>query len=61
VSKKKLTITKTKTVQGPATNISRNAGNILLQEGFIDNLREHQEIETNFFGVFHSCYMYLLL
>ena len=61
MSKKKLTITKTKTVQGPATNISRNARNFLLRKGFIENLREHQEIESNFFGFFHSCYMYLLL
>nr|YP_009942309.1 ribosomal protein S8 [Haplocladium microphyllum]QOC71478.1 ribosomal protein S8 [Haplocladium microphyllum] len=34
---------KTKTVQVPATNITRNVGRILLQEGFIENFREHKE------------------
>lgn len=34
---------KTKTVQLPATNITKNIGRILLQEGFIQNFREHQE------------------
>lgn len=38
---------KTKTVQVPATNITKNIGRILLQEGFIKNFREHQE--KNFF------------
>nr|YP_009867217.1 ribosomal protein S8 [Amblystegium serpens]QKG04399.1 ribosomal protein S8 [Amblystegium serpens] len=34
---------KTKTVQIPATNITRNVGRILLQEGFIETFREHKE------------------
>nr|BDZ75676.1 ribosomal protein S8 [Timmiella anomala] len=42
---------KTKTVQVPATNITRNIGKILLQEGFIQNFREHQE-NKNYFLVF---------
>jgi small subunit ribosomal protein S8 len=42
---------KTKTVQVPATNITKNIGRILLQEGFIQNFREHQE-NTNYFLVF---------
>nr|YP_010613797.1 ribosomal protein S8 [Andreaea regularis]QTT78486.1 ribosomal protein S8 [Andreaea rupestris var. fauriei]WAS08543.1 ribosomal protein S8 [Andreaea regularis] len=42
---------KTKTVQVPATNITRNIGEILLQEGFIENFREHQE-NKNYFLVF---------
>ncbi len=42
---------KTKTVQVPATNITKNIGIILLQEGFIQNFREHQE-NTNYFLVF---------
>jgi small subunit ribosomal protein S8 len=42
---------KTKTVQVPATNITRNIGRILLQEGFIENFREHQE-NKNYFLVF---------
>lgn len=42
---------KTKTVQVPATNISKNIGKILLQEGFIDNFREHQE-NKNYFLIF---------
>ena len=42
---------KTKTVQVPATNITRNIGKILLQEGFIENFREHQE-NKNYFLVF---------
>nr|YP_009732897.1 ribosomal protein S8 [Diphyscium foliosum]QHU77239.1 ribosomal protein S8 [Diphyscium foliosum] len=42
---------KTKTVQVPATNITRNIGKILLQEGFIENFREHQE-DKNYFLVF---------
>src|SRR5579875_12849 len=40
-----------KTVQVPATNITKNIGRILLQEGFIQNFREHQE-NTNYFLVF---------
>lgn len=42
---------KTKTVQVPATNITRNIGKILLQEGFIENFREHQE-NKNYFLIF---------
>jgi small subunit ribosomal protein S8 len=42
---------KTKTVQVPATNISKNIGKILLQEGFIDNFREHRE-NKNYFLIF---------
>lgn len=42
---------KTKTVQVPATNITKSIGRILLQEGFIQNFREHQE-NTNYFLVF---------
>ena len=42
---------KTKIVQVPATNITRNIGRILLQEGFIENFREHQE-NKNYFLVF---------
>ena len=42
---------KTKTVQVPGTNITKNIGRILLQEGFIQNFREHQE-NTNYFLVF---------
>jgi small subunit ribosomal protein S8 len=42
---------KTKTVQVPATNITKNIGKILLQEGFIDNFREHQE-NKNYFLIF---------
>ena len=39
---------KTKTVQIPATNITKNIGRILLQEGFIENFREHQENKNSF-------------
>lgn len=39
---------KTKTVQIPATNITKNIGRILLQEGFIQNFREHQENKNSF-------------
>nr|YP_010587376.1 ribosomal protein S8 [Didymodon constrictus]WAB45894.1 ribosomal protein S8 [Didymodon constrictus] len=39
---------KTKTVQIPATNITKNIGRILLQEGFIQNFREHQENKNPF-------------
>ena len=39
---------KTKTVQIPATNITKNIGKILLQEGFIQNFREHQENKNSF-------------
>ncbi len=39
---------KTKTVQIPATNITRNVGRILLQEGFIENFREHKENKIYF-------------
>lgn len=42
---------KTKTVQVPATNITKNIGKILLQEGFIENFREHEE-NTNCFLIF---------
>lgn len=42
---------KTKTVQVPATNITKNIGRILLQEGFIQNFREHQE-NKNYFLIF---------
>lgn len=42
---------RTKTVQVPATNITKNIGKILLQEGFIDNFREHQE-NKNYFLIF---------
>nr|YP_010917746.1 ribosomal protein S8 [Encalypta ciliata]UVG41332.1 ribosomal protein S8 [Encalypta ciliata] len=40
---------KTKTVQVPATNITKNIGKILLQEGFIENFREHEENKNYFF------------
>lgn len=39
---------KTKSVQIPATNITKNIGRILLQEGFIQNFREHQENKNSF-------------
>lgn len=39
---------KTKTVEVSATNITRNIGKILLQEGFIENFREHQENKNSF-------------
>jgi small subunit ribosomal protein S8 len=39
---------KTKTVQVPATNITKNIGKILLQEGFIENFREHEESKNCF-------------
>nr|YP_010045289.1 ribosomal protein S8 [Mnium marginatum]QPF96897.1 ribosomal protein S8 [Mnium marginatum] len=39
---------KTKTVQVPATNLTRNIGRILLQEGFIENFREHHENKNGF-------------
>jgi small subunit ribosomal protein S8 len=39
---------KTKTVQIPATNITKNIGRILLQEGFIQNFREHQKNKNSF-------------
>nr|YP_010188801.1 ribosomal protein S8 [Funaria hygrometrica]QZJ47604.1 ribosomal protein S8 [Funaria hygrometrica] len=39
---------KTKTVQVPATNITKNIGKILLQEGFIENFREHEENKNCF-------------
>lgn len=39
---------KTKTVQVPATNITRNVGRILLQEGFIENFRERKENKIYF-------------
>nr|YP_002586901.1 ribosomal protein S8 [Syntrichia ruralis]YP_009920409.1 ribosomal protein S8 [Syntrichia filaris]YP_010125597.1 ribosomal protein S8 [Pseudocrossidium replicatum]ACL27586.1 ribosomal protein S8 [Syntrichia ruralis]QCT81785.1 ribosomal protein S8 [Pseudocrossidium replicatum]QMQ99553.1 ribosomal protein S8 [Syntrichia filaris] len=39
---------KTKTVQIPTTNITKNIGRILLQEGFIQNFREHQENKNSF-------------
>nr|YP_009116156.1 ribosomal protein S8 [Orthotrichum rogeri]AJD22470.1 ribosomal protein S8 [Orthotrichum rogeri] len=42
---------KTKTVEVSATNITRNIGKILLQEGFIENFREHQE-NKNYFLIF---------
>nr|YP_009033725.1 ribosomal protein S8 [Roya anglica]YP_009256887.1 ribosomal protein S8 [Roya obtusa]AHZ11108.1 ribosomal protein S8 [Roya anglica]ANI25988.1 ribosomal protein S8 [Roya obtusa] len=34
---------KTKTVEVPATNTTRSIGKILLQEGFIEEVRERQE------------------
>lgn len=42
---------KTKTVQVPATNITKNIGRILLQEGFIQNLKKHQK-NKNYFLIF---------
>jgi small subunit ribosomal protein S8 len=39
---------KTKTVQIPTTNITKNIGRILLEEGFIQNFREHQENKNSF-------------
>nr|YP_009732814.1 ribosomal protein S8 [Buxbaumia aphylla]QHU77156.1 ribosomal protein S8 [Buxbaumia aphylla] len=42
---------RTKTVQISATNITKNIGKILLQEGFIENFREHQE-NKNYFLIF---------
>jgi small subunit ribosomal protein S8 len=39
---------KTKTVQIPTTNITKNIGRILLQEGFIQNFREHKENKNSF-------------
>lgn len=39
---------KTKTVQIPTTTITKNIGRILLQEGFIQNFREHQENKNSF-------------
>lgn len=39
---------KTKTVQVPATNITRNVGRILLQEGFIENFREQKKNKIYF-------------
>nr|QWW92737.1 ribosomal protein S8 [Tayloria sp. 49123] len=39
---------KIKTVQVPTTNITKNIGRILLQEGFIENFREHQENKSDF-------------
>ena len=46
---------KTKTVQIPATNITKNIGRILLNEGFIQNFREHQE-NKSYFLVFNLKY-----
>jgi small subunit ribosomal protein S8 len=46
---------KTKTVQVPATNITQNIGKILLQEGFIESFREHQE-NKSYFLVFNLKY-----
>nr|YP_010139950.1 ribosomal protein S8 [Rhodobryum laxelimbatum]QQK56249.1 ribosomal protein S8 [Rhodobryum laxelimbatum] len=46
---------KTKTLQVPATNITQNIGKILLQEGFIESFREHQE-NKNYFLVFSLRY-----
>nr|YP_010715502.1 ribosomal protein S8 [Todea barbara]WDE24620.1 ribosomal protein S8 [Todea barbara] len=42
-------IRKKTTVQIPATNITRDIGRILPQEGFIRNLREHRE-DTKYFS-----------
>lgn len=39
---------KTKTVQIPTTNITKNIGRILVQEGFIQNFREHEENKNSF-------------
>lgn len=36
-------LSKIKAVQVPASNITRSIGKILLQEGYIENLRERQE------------------
>jgi small subunit ribosomal protein S8 len=37
------------TVRVTATNITRNIGRILLREGFIEDVREHQEGQKSFF------------
>nr|YP_010460198.1 ribosomal protein S8 [Prunus phaeosticta]YP_010564576.1 ribosomal protein S8 [Prunus jenkinsii]UUC05401.1 ribosomal protein S8 [Prunus phaeosticta]UZA47303.1 ribosomal protein S8 [Prunus jenkinsii] len=39
---------KTRTVRIPSTNITENIVKILLQEGFIENVRKHQESNKNF-------------
>nr|YP_009906775.1 ribosomal protein S8 [Ulmus parvifolia]YP_010833373.1 ribosomal protein S8 [Ulmus mianzhuensis]QLI52534.1 ribosomal protein S8 [Ulmus parvifolia]QOS47590.1 ribosomal protein S8 [Ulmus parvifolia]QWK50070.1 ribosomal protein S8 [Ulmus parvifolia]UDY71279.1 ribosomal protein S8 [Ulmus parvifolia]WFG61203.1 ribosomal protein S8 [Ulmus mianzhuensis] len=41
---------KKKTVRIPSTNITENIVKILLREGFIENMRKHQE-DKNFFFV----------
>jgi small subunit ribosomal protein S8 len=42
---------RTKVVQIPATNTTRDIGKILLREGFMESFREHQE-DKNYFLVF---------
>ncbi len=42
---------RTKVGQIPATNTIRDIGKILLQEGFMESFKEHQE-DKNFFLVF---------
>nr|NP_683836.1 ribosomal protein S8 [Chaetosphaeridium globosum]P59032.1 RecName: Full=Small ribosomal subunit protein uS8c; AltName: Full=30S ribosomal protein S8, chloroplastic [Chaetosphaeridium globosum]AAM96579.1 ribosomal protein S8 [Chaetosphaeridium globosum] len=39
---------KIKVIELPATKITKSIGKILLQEGFIDNLREREENNKNF-------------
>lgn len=39
---------KTKTIEVPSTNTTRNIANILLQEGFIEELRIRQEGKKSF-------------
>jgi small subunit ribosomal protein S8 len=38
-----------RTVRVKTTNITKNIGRILLQEGFIEDVREHQEGQKSFF------------
>nr|YP_009529479.1 ribosomal protein S8 [Aphananthe aspera]ARC97615.1 ribosomal protein S8 [Aphananthe aspera]AXX76674.1 ribosomal protein S8 [Aphananthe aspera] len=39
---------KKRTVRIPYTNINENVGKILLREGFIENMRKHQESNKSF-------------
>ncbi|KAH9530661.1 hypothetical protein CY35_20G017500 [Sphagnum magellanicum] len=39
---------RTKVVQIPATNTTRDIGKILLREGFMESFREHQEDKNSF-------------
>nr|AND47718.1 ribosomal protein S8 [Sphagnum rubiginosum] len=39
---------RTKVVQVPATNTTRDIGKILLREGFMESFREHQEDKNSF-------------
>ena len=39
-----------RTVRIPSTNITENIVKILLREGFIENVRKHQESRNFFFG-----------